>query len=150
MKKFIADIGVVCLVQLVFYIAFFNHLETYQVGITRNLVTGEVGIQNPSKDTGGYYFSAPWVRVARIDTRPMRVCITSGAVAFNCKLVEFEPAAYKEFVAVQGFQYYWLANRISFNFGYAEEYRGVKDILRGYTYGIKKYPFVRVLRDYTE
>ena len=149
MKKLLIVAGACCLLGL-FYLAFVNHLETYQVGITRNFISGELTIQNPDKDRGGYFFSAPWVQVARIDTRPFRVCITSATRAFNCKLVQFEPSAHKEFVAVQGFQYHWLANRISFNFGYTEEYRGVKDILRGYTYGVKKYPFVTVLRDYVD
>ncbi|KKT42441.1 MAG: hypothetical protein UW28_C0002G0034, partial [Parcubacteria group bacterium GW2011_GWA2_44_13] len=64
------------------------------------------------------------------------------------KLVQFEPKYFKEFVAVQGFHYYWLSNRISFNLGYSDEYRGMKDLLRGYAYGVKKYQFVSVLRDY--
>ena len=150
MKK-LGIAGTICsLLFGLFYLAFVNHLEAYQTGIARNLATGEVAVQNPWKNTGGFYFTVPWVQVARIDTRPMRVCITSATRAFNCKLVEFEPSFYKEFMAVQGFQYYWWANRISFNFGYSEEYRGVKDILRGYAYGIKKYPFVTILRDYVE
>jgi len=146
MKKLITFAGTICCLLGLSYLVFVNHLEAYQIGIARNFVTGEVKLQ----DRGGYHFTAPWVQVARIDTRPFRVCITSATGAFNCKLVQFEPSAYKEFVAVQGFQYYWWANRISFNFGYTEEYRGVKDILRGYTYGVKKYQFVTVLRDYVE
>ena len=122
-----------------------NHLEAYQVAITRNLFTGEVTLQ----DQGGFYFTAPWTQVARVDTRPLRVCVTSTARAFNCKLVQFVPSAHKEFIAVQGFRYYWWANRISFNFGYDDEYRGMKDILRGYAYGAKKYPFVEVLQEYS-
>lgn len=145
MKKLFVIAGICCLLGL-FYLAFVNHLEAYQVGIARNLVTGEAKLQ----DRGGYHFTAPWVQVARIDARPFRVCITSATRAFNCKLVQFELSAYKEFVTVQGFQYYWWANRISFNFGYAEEYRGMKDILRGYAYGVKKYPFIMVLRYYVE
>ena len=144
MKKIIIVAGSCFLVGL-FYLAFVNYTEAYEVGIVRNFVTGELVLQ----DHGGFHISAPWVQVSRIDIRPARVCITSDTRAFNCKLVQFEPSAYKEFVAVQGFQYYWLANRISLNFGYTEEYRGVKDILRGYAFGVQKYPFVTVLRDYT-
>jgi hypothetical protein len=149
MKKAGVSGGIGCVI-FISYLAFVNYLEPYQVGVARNLVSGEVSLQNPLKDRGGFYLTAPWVQVARIDTRPMRVCITSSARAFNCKLVQFEPSAYKEFVAVQGFRYYWWANRISLNFGYTEEYRGVKDLLRGYAFGVKQYPFVTVLRDYVE
>ena len=147
MKKLVIA-GTICSLFGLFYLVFVNHLEAYQIGITRNWATGEVTIQNLGKDTGGFYFTAPWVQVARIDTRPMRVCITSATRAFSCKLVEFEPSAYKEFVAVQGWQYYWWANRISFNFGYAEEYRGVKDILRGYAYSVKRYRFLKISEEY--
>ena len=143
MNKIIIVAGICFLVGL-FYLAFVNYTEAYEVGMARNFVTGELVLQ----DHGGFHITAPWVQVSRIDTRPVRVCITSDTRAFNCKLVQFEPSAYKEFVAVQGFQYYWLANRISFNFGYAEEYRGMKDILRGYAFGVQKYPFVTILRDY--
>ena len=143
MKKIIIVAGSCFLVGL-FYLAFVNYTEAYEVGIARNFVTGELVLQ----DHGGFHITAAWVQISRIDTRPVRVCITSDTRAFNCKLVQFEPSAYKEFVAVQGFQYYWLANRISFNFGYTEEYRGTKDILRGYAFGVQKYPFVTILRDY--
>lgn len=145
MKKLIV-LAVVCSVLGLFYLAFVNYLEAYQAGIARNIVTGEVILQ----DHGGFHLTAPWVQVARVDTRPVRVCITSTARAYNCKLVQFLPNAYKEFVVTQGFRYYWWTNRISFNFGYTEEYRGTKDILRGYAYGVKQYPFIKVLNDYVE
>jgi hypothetical protein len=80
----------------------------------------------------------------------MRVCITSASRGFNCKLVQFVPSDYREFVAVQGFSYYWWANRISFNSGYSEEYRGMRDLMRGYTYSVKQYPFIKILEDYPE
>ncbi len=145
MKRIIVA-GIICCLSWLLYLACVNSLEAYEVAITRNLFTGEVKLQ----DHGGYHLRVPWVQVARIDTRPARVCITSATRAFNCKLVQFEPSAYKEFVAVQGFRYYWWANRFSFNSGYAEEYRGMRDILRGYAYGVKQYPFVTILRDYVE
>ncbi len=126
-----------------FYLFCYNHNEAYEVGLARNEITGKVTLQ-----PGGMYITPPWVRVARIDTRPMRVCITSAGLGFNCKLIQFEPSAYQEFVSVEGFRYYWWANRISFNLGYPEEYRGMKDLLRGYAYSVKQYPFVKILRDY--
>jgi hypothetical protein len=126
------------------YLALFHYTDLHQVAIARNWITGEMWLD----DTPGPDLTLPWVKVARIDKRPMRVCITSAARAYNCKLVQFDPSAYKEFAATQGFGYYWLANRISINFGYDEEYRGVKDILRGYAFSGKEYPFLRVLREY--
>jgi hypothetical protein len=83
-----------------------------------------------------------------VDTRPVRVCITSTSRSFDCRLVQFQPSEYREFVATQGFYYYWWSNRISFNAGYDEEYRGMKDVLRGYAYSAKPYSFVKTLRTY--
>lgn len=128
-----------------FYLAFLHYAEPTQVGIVRNWVSGELRI-----DTPGWNFTLPWVSVAKIDVRPMRVCVTTAGRGFNCKLVQFEPSKYREFVGVEGFHYYWWANRISINTGYDEEYRGVKDLLRGYAYSTKHYPFVTVLRDFEE
>lgn len=127
------------------YLLFFNYLEPYEVGIARNAFTGEIVLQK-----GGMHLTAPWVRVATIDTRPQRVCVTTTGRGFNCLLVAFDPVAYKEFVAVEGFRYYWWANRFSFNSGYHEEYRGMRDLLRGYAYSVKKYPFITIIRSYDE
>lgn len=126
-----------------FYFACLNYLEPTEVGISWNYVRGEVELQTP-----GWYLTSPWVAVARVDTRPMRVCITSASRGFNCRLVQFEPSGYRQFVATQGFHYYWWANRISFNLGYSEEYRGVKDLLRGYAFGVEQYPFITLLQEY--
>jgi hypothetical protein len=109
----------------------------------RNRVSGETKL-----DTPGWNISAPWVAVSKVDIRPMRVCVTSSGRGFNCKLVRFEPKGFQEFVATEGFRYYWWANRISFNFGYDQEYRGMKDIMRGHAYGIQKYTFLTVVQDY--
>ena len=127
------------------YLSCAHYSEPTQVGIVRNWVTGELKL-----DTPGWNVTAPWVSVAKIDTRPLRVCVTTAGRGFNCMLVEFEPSKFREFVATEGFYYYWLANRISFNFGYDEEYRGVKDILRGYAYSVKKYPFIKILKTYED
>lgn len=130
---------------LLVYTFFLHYTEPTEVGIVRDWVTGEVRL-----DTPGWNATGLLVTVAKIDTRPMRVCVTSAGRGFNCRLVEFQPEGYREFVAVEGFYYYWWANRISFNFGYDEEYRGVRDLLRGHAYGVRQYPFIKVLREYQE
>lgn len=126
------------------WLALVNYTEAYEVGVARNFVTGELELQSG----GGLRFTPPWVAVAVIDTRPVRVCVSTAGRGFNCRLVQFVPDRYREFVAVEGFRYYWWANRISFNWGYDEEYRGMRDLLRGYAYSVVSYPFVTVLRDY--
>lgn len=144
-RKVAVIVGMFCSVMCLVYFPFFHYSEPTQVGITRNWITGDVRL-----DTSGWNVTPPWVSVAKIDKRPMRVCVTTAGRGFNCKLVQFEPNAFKEFIAVEGFYYYWWANRVSFNFGYNEEYRGMNDLLRGYAYGIKKYPFITIVRDYVE
>lgn len=128
------------LCALALYCAFLNHVEPSEIGLARNLVTGKVWVQR-----AGWHVTPPWVLVARIDTRPTRVCVESAGRAVNCRLVRFVPEAYREFVVVEGFRYYWWDNRLSFNWGYREEYRGMRDVLRGYAFSEKKYPFIEII-----
>ena len=139
-KAFAILAGVLCL-PFLGSLAFYNHTEAYEVGVAWNRVTGALWAQGP-----GMHWTAPWVSVSVIDTRPQRVCLTTAGRGFNCRLVRFEPSAYREFVAVEGYRYYWWANRLSFNGGYSEEYRGMKDLLRGYAYGSTPYPFIVTLQ----
>lgn len=128
---------------LSFYLAFCNHLEPSQIGIARNWISGEMWLQK-----AGWHISPPWVWVARIDTRPIRVSIPSAGHGYNTKLVQFDPNGWQEFINVEGWRYYWWANRLSFNFGYDEEHRGMKDILRGHAYGVKRYSFIKIIEEY--
>lgn len=130
---------------LLFYLLFLHYADQTQVGVVRNWVTGEVRL-----DTPGWNLTSPWITVAKVDTRPMRVCVTSAGRGFNCRLVQFQPEQFRSFVETEGFYYYWWANRVSFNFGYDDEYRGMRDLLRGYSYSVRLYPFVKVLREYQE
>lgn len=133
-------------ILILFYLLTVNYIEPNEVGITRNLFTGELVLQ----DRAGFYFTAPYVIETTIDTRPARVCFTSASRGRNCKLVQFNPEFYREFVEIEGFYYYWWANRISFNFGYDEEYRGMRDLLRGHTFGVVRYPFIKEITEYEE
>lgn len=125
-----------------FYISCLHHSEPTEVGIMRNWVTGEL-----KRDSPGWNFSPPWVSVAKIDTRPIKVCVNSAGRAFNCKLVQFESKFFKELIQTEGFRYYWWDNRISVNFGYTDEHRGVRDLLRGYAYSVEKYPFITIIQE---
>jgi hypothetical protein len=131
---------------LLFYLLFVNYTEPTEVGIARNWFNGDMYLQ----DKGGWHLSPPWVWVACIDTRPMRVAVTSASRGYNAKLVQFDPRYWKEFVQVEGWHYYWWYNRLSFNWGYDEEYRGVRDLMRGYAYSAKRYPFIKILNEYQQ
>jgi len=137
-------IGIV--VAFLFYMGFVNYNEPTQIGIARNHISGEMWIQ----EGGGLYFTPPWVWVARVDTRPMRVSVASAGHGYSAKLVQFDKKGWREFVELEGWRYYWLANRLSYNFGYDEEHRGVKDILRGYAYSPKKYSFLVIMEENIE
>ena len=91
----------------------------------------------------GYNITAPWVQVSRIDTRPQRVCVDCDCRNLNCQLASFDPDGWEEFVRYEGFRYYWWSNRFSFNPGHKNEYRGMNDILRGYAFDGKEYPFIK-------
>lgn len=130
---------------LFFWLKCLNFSEPYEAVITWNLVSGERQLQSHS----GWSLRAPWVLLTSIDTRPQRVCITSSShAAANCKLVQFVPRYYREFLAQEGFRWYWWANRFSVNWGHEETYRGMRDILRGYAFSSQQYPFVRVMDGY--
>lgn len=141
-----AIVGASALVLAVFiYFPFTHFSEPTQVGVMRNMVSGEV-----KRDSPGWNFSPPWVAVAKLETTPVRVCLTTAGRAFNCKLVQFNPSELQSFISTEGFRYYWWDNRISFNFGYSEEYRGNRDLFRGYGYSTKQYPFLKVLTIYEQ
>lgn len=133
-------------VLMIFYLAFVHYQEPNEVAIVWNKFSGKFWLEKQA----GFHVTPPWVFAAKIDTRPVRVSIASASRSFNKKLVQFNPEAYREFVAVEGTRYYWWSNRISINFGYEDEHRGMKDILRGYAYGLQSYPFITVVRDYGE
>lgn len=139
-------VGVSILVLLLFYLMFINYTEPTELGIARNKISGKMWVQ----ETGGWKITKPWVLVSTIDLRPMRVAVVSAGHGYCAKLIQFDPKNWQEFVAVEGFRYYWWANRFSFNFGYNEEYRGMKDIMRGYGFDIKQYSFVKILEEYPQ
>jgi hypothetical protein len=144
MKNALILTGLTLVALFAFYLGFLHYTDNYQTGISWNVFTGEIKLD----DHAGWHVTSPWVFVSRVDLRPTRVCITSAAHgAFNCKIVQFDPAYYREFVTTQGFYYWWWANRISFNFGYREEYRGMRDLMRGYAFSDVQYPFVHTIGD---
>lgn len=117
-----------------------TYCEPTHIGIARNLVTGQMW-----KFTSGWRLKYPWVLVQHIDTRPMKVSVDSAGHGYSAKLVQFVPEEWESYVRTEGFWLWWWANRISFNIGYREENRGMRDILRGYAYGQKRYPFLRII-----
>jgi hypothetical protein len=145
-QKWVGLGGGTSLLILIGYCALLNYTEPTQAGIARNYITGDVWLQ----ETGGWHITAPWVVVVKIDTRPIRVEVSSAGRGYNAKLVQFNVRGWREFVATEGFWYYWWANRLSFNFGYHEEHRGMKDILRGYAYTGRRYPFILILNEYQQ
>ena len=137
--------SVMVVTLLLFYFLCVNHVEPNEVGISWNPFIGEAKCESP-----GFYISPPWTRVSNIDTRPCRVCITSTANSYNCLLVAFDAKYFAQFVKIQGFSYWWWNNRFSFNSGYGTEYRGFRDILRGYAYGNVRYDFIKIVEtDYS-
>lgn len=144
--KWIRISGGFFLVVFLLYSLFLNYTEPTDLGLARDQISGDAWIQIG----GGYHFTSPWVRVAKIDLRPMRVEVNSAGRGFSAKLVQFDVEHWEEFMNTEGFYYYWWANRFSFNSGYSEEHRGMRDLMRGYAYSAKYYPFVKILNEYQE
>ncbi len=133
-------VGLACFL----YFGFVNYTEPTEIGIVRNQISGEMWTQ----EEGGIHVTPPWIWVACVDVRPVRVAVVSSGHGYTAKLVQFEKKEWKEFVSAEGWRYYWWGNRLSFNFGYQEEYRGVRDIMRGYAYSTKRYSFITVVQEY--
>ena len=129
---------------ILLYMGFVNHTEPTEIGIARNWVTGDMWIQ----EGGGFHVNPPWVWVACVDTRPMRVSVPSGGRGYHAKLIQFQPDKWKDFVEIEGWRFYWLSNRLSINFGHDEEHRGLRDVLRGYAYSPKQHSFLKVLQEF--
>lgn len=146
MRKIVTTVGAVALFYIVLRLTTLHYLEYKVVGLTWNPFNGNVELVEKS----GWNIRPPWVLLSKIDTKPTRVCITSAGRGVNCVLVKFEPDHYQEFVATEGFHLYWWYNRLSYNFGYNEEYRGMKDVLRGYAFGVQKYSFITVVESYND
>ena len=130
-----------------FYLLCVNYLGANERGLAYDVFSGELFLQ----EQPGIQVTPPWIFTTRIDLEPNKVCVTSTAHArFNCRLVQFIPEEYRAFLEVEGWRWYWWSNRISFNWGYDDEYRGFRDVLRGYALSGQDYPFIRVLEEFEE
>lgn len=127
-------------ILLFLYLLFVTHEEVNTVGIARNFVSGKIELLLP-----GYHITSPAVQVSNIDIAPVRVQVQSAANARSMMLVQFDTTHWKEFIKVEGFHYYWWYNRFSFNIGYDDEYRGFKDVLRGFAFSTEKYKFIKII-----
>lgn len=129
-----------------FWLFCFHYTDVNQVAICRNIFSGEVYLDS----IAGPSITPPWVQVARIDTRPQRICVDCDCRNITCALVSFNPKGWKDFVKREGFRYYWWSNRFSFNPGHRREYRGVNDIIRGYAFDGVKYEFITIDKTFVE
>lgn len=138
-KKIISILSGLGLV-ISFYLLCIHYTDINEVAICRNEFTGNLWLD----DKAGISITSPWTRAVIIDTRPIRVCVSSSSRSFNCRLVEFDKTGWRELIELEGFRYFWLDNRLSYNSGYDDEYRGMKDLLRGYSFDANKRTFIKV------
>lgn len=141
LKRLCVAIGIIFVLRF----GFTSYIEPTEIGIARNLFTGEMWMYE-----GGWRVVPIWVWVAHIDTRPVRVVVSTTAHAYSAKLVQFEPKGWRTFVDREGWRLYWWDNRLSFNWGFQEECRGMENILRGYAYSEREYPFLKIVEEYRE
>ena len=125
-------------VVFLFYLLFFNFVTMNEVTLNHNMIDGTVQCDT----IPGFKLSAPWVQVSKIDKRPVVVSVDCACRNLTSKLVAFNPKEYKSFVQKEGWAYYWLRNRISFNMGNKQEWRGFDNVLRGYAFDGQKYKFL--------
>ena len=125
-------------ILLIVYLSSFNFLNMTEVSLNHNIIDGTVSCDT----TRGMKLTAPWILVSVVDTRPVRVCIECSCRNLTCKLVSFNPKEYKLFVQKEGWSYFWFRNRLSFNSGNKQEYRGFENVVRGYSFDNVEYKFL--------
>jgi len=116
-----------------------HYNDSYHISISKNIITGETKCDT----MGGVKITAPWVQVIKIDTRPVKICIECSCKNINCNLISFNPHGWQDFIQREGFHYYWFSNRFSFNSGNDNEYRGFKNVIRGYAFDNENYSFIK-------
>jgi hypothetical protein len=119
---------------LVFWVFFFHYTPQGIATLDRNIFTGKVVLNKKL----GMNFSMPWIQSTKIDLRPTKYCIECSCSNMVCVLVSFDEAGLVEFIQNEGWSYYWLRNRLSFNMGYKNEWRGWKSVIRGYSFDNEK------------
>ena len=108
------------------------------MGIERAKINKKMGIN----------FSYPWVQSTKIDLRPTKYCLDCSCSNMNCYLAYFDESGLEDFISKEGWSYYWWRNRISFNLGHKNEWRGWENILRGYVLDSEnKYKFIKIKKE---
>jgi hypothetical protein len=120
------------LLVFVFWLFFFHYTPQGKATLDRNIFTGEVVLNKKL----GINFTWPWIQSTKVDLRPTKYCIDCACSNMVCVLVtvNFEQAGLDQFIQQEGWSYYWLRNRISFNLGHKMEWRGWKSVIRGYSF----------------
>lgn len=124
-----------------FYFFCANHVGIQEIGVAYDSWSGEVTIQKT-----GWHVTGPQVQVATVSTLPTQVCLNSGARLLNCKLVRFKEAGIQDFVREQGFHYYG-GTSMSSQSGCLSGCTGMANILKGYAYSGKTWPFLEILEE---
>lgn len=128
---------------LFIWLFLFNWTSYHEITVERNFFTSELRVDT----TAGMNFTFPWVQVVSIDTRPRNLCVECNCKTLNCVLVQFNKDYAIEFIEREGFRYYWLDNRLSFNSGANREYRGLDYVFRGYAFDAQRQPFMNLIKD---
>jgi hypothetical protein len=125
-------------VAITYRTAFLTYVDTYEFAYQFNGLTGELKalVNEDGTPKQGYIYSWPIViSVHTIDVRPMQVCINANSRVLNCKLVQFDPAGWKTFVAWHGRNDYSQS--------------ALNSILMSYSYdpSNKSYPFLKITKE---
>jgi hypothetical protein len=129
-------------ILLVFWIIFIHYTPQGKATLDRNIFTGEVVLNKKL----GINFTWPWIQSTKVDLRPTKYCIDCACSNMVCVLstVNFDEEGLKEFIQQEGWSYYWLRNRISFNLGHKMEWRGFESVIRGYSFDeTKEWKFIQ-------
>lgn len=114
-----------------FFFLCLNHVSPNEFGVTYNQLGGEVKIQPHP----GWYYTSPFVRATTLPSVPFRIELYTDAKIVNVRVVRFIPEKIKDFIALQGFQYYYNGGRSG----------DLNNIVAGYVFGGKTNSFIQIV-----
>lgn len=128
--KTLIGLGSLLVLMFLYYLLFLNHVSINEVGVAYNSMNGQITVQ----DQPGWYTTSPLTFVTTFSTLPMKVTIPSNANVINTKVVRFKPEGVQEYIRMQGFS--WKLSESS-----------LENILLGYAYSGKSYPFLEIVQE---
>lgn len=97
--KWVIGISILLLTPILFKLLFVDFIDQHELGYKFDTRTGQISVLKEK----GYIVSPPvLVKISTIDLRPFQVCINANSRVLNCKLIQFDPEGFDDFINWHG------------------------------------------------